>query len=179
MSYNRDPCLGDPGGVDQAPAVDGHRSPCLNHSHLDVSSAVWVMMALLICSTFTSILSALIKDWLTNPLHPTSMGLYLVLHPLLWHLPSSSTYLALFLSKASSTCSSQRTVSAGPLASLFQTPELCLAWGSNNVIWCSCGFSSAPTKAVDCVVGCGCLLEEIPVPMTSAMTCSTWSLRQR
>lgn len=47
-----------------------------------------------------------------NPLNATLMELHQVLHPLLWHLPAGSSYLGLFLSKASSIQSSLGIVSS-------------------------------------------------------------------
>lgn len=67
----------------------GQESTHLIHSHLDAFSVVSLMsqMALLFCSLFTpNFLSAQMRDWLTNPLHPTSMGeLHRILHSLLQH----------------------------------------------------------------------------------------------
>jgi len=86
---------------------------CWIISHLDAFSAASMMFltAFLMSSPSTpSILRALISDWPTNPLHLSSMGFHQILHPLLQ--PASSSYLALFFSKASSIQSCQGTVNS-------------------------------------------------------------------
>lgn len=57
-------------------------------------------------------LYALHNDFPAKPLPPTSVGKHLTCHPHLQHPSPSSAYLSLFLSLASSICSSQGTVSS-------------------------------------------------------------------
>lgn len=79
------------------------------------------MAALFLTPSMPRLLRALDKDWTAKPLHPTSIGRHLALHPDCWQLLTNSSYLASFLSKASSKRYSQGTVSFNSTACLVDS----------------------------------------------------------
>ena len=184
-----------------------HGSPLLIHSRLDafLAASVVFLVSFFLCSPLIpNNLRALQSDRPANPQHPTSMGLHRVIHPLRRHSPANSSYLALFLSNASSIRSSQGTVNSssitclvdsdmrtksglsvvtvmvsGNLSCLPRSTFRCqsLAVVRSPPVWLGrcCDFSPALTKVMECLAGCCCLLSEIPEQMVSAITFSTWS----
>lgn len=144
-----------------------------------------------------------------NPLHPTSMGSHLARHPLLRHSSTSSVYLALFLSLASSMQSSQGTVSSKRMT-CSEASEISTRSGLSDVMVTvsgnfsclprstfssqSCTIANRPEEVVRAAaVGFFPTLAEvmvfftgrrhlqwlIPLQMVSAMAFRTWSWHQR
>ncbi len=68
-------------------------------------------------------LKALHRDRAAKPLLPTSIGRHLAFHPACQHSLTSSSYLASFLSKASSRRSSQGTVSSNRTTCLVDSDK--------------------------------------------------------
>lgn len=179
-SFNiRHPRPGDPARSDQAPACVVQGSPRLSNSYLDAFSpaSVIFLMALLLGS-----FSALTSNWPAN--HPWGCTVS--------SIPCFPSYLALFLSKASSIHFSEETVNScrttclvdcetrtlsglnvvtamvsGNLScfrrSTFSCQSCAVARGPPGRLGRCCGFSPVLTKVMECLAGCCCPLAGIPM----------------
>ncbi len=149
-------------------------------------------------------LKALHRDRAAKPLLPTSIGRHLALHPACRHSLTSPSYLASFLSKASSRRSSQGTVSSNRTTCLVDSDKRTMSglkvvvtmWLGNlsccsrstnscqslavarmpaDVFAAGLGCSPALIKVMACLEGRERLAHSTPTAMASAMAFSTWS----
>lgn len=93
------------------------------------STAVLVLSMLFSSMFLMALLSSSVAPWSECLAKPWHLAKQWALSTLFWQISMSSLYLALFLLNASSSWSSQGTVSpAGPLASTILTLEPCQVW---------------------------------------------------